>query len=73
MILEGYRDDGLIAQALGRLVVAWLMLVAGALPAGMFLLAAVLGSLFVAECVMSWVRLSAGPVSVYEDEEDEGQ
>ena len=57
----------------GRLVVAWLLLVAGALPAGMFLLAGVLGSLFVAECVMSWVRLSAGPVSVYEDEEDEGQ
>ena len=57
----------------GRLVVAWLMLVAGVLPEGMFLLAAVLGSLFVAECVMSWVRLSAGPVSVYEDEEDEGQ
>jgi hypothetical protein len=57
----------------GRLAVAWLLLVAGALPAGMFLLAGVLGSLFVAECVMSWVRLSAGPVSVYEDEEDEGQ
>jgi hypothetical protein len=57
----------------GRLVVAWLMLAAGALPGGMFILAGVLGSLFVAECAMSWVRLSAGPVSVYEDEEDEGQ
>ena len=57
----------------GRLVVAWLMLLAGALPGGMFLLAALLGSLFVAECTMSWARLSAGPVSVYEDEEDEGQ
>ena len=57
----------------GRLVLAWLLLVAGALPTGMFLIAGVLGSLFVAECVMSWVRLSVAPVSVYEDEEDEGQ
>ena len=57
----------------GRLVVAWLMLLAGALPGGMFVLAGALGSLFVAECAMSWARLSAGPVSVYEDEEDEGQ
>ena len=57
----------------GRLVVAWALLVLGALPEAMFVLAALLGALFVAECVMSWVRLSAGPVSVYEDEEDEGQ
>ena len=48
----------------GRLALAVLLLVAGALPAGMFLLASVLGSLFVAECVMSWVRLSVAPVSV---------
>jgi hypothetical protein len=57
----------------GRLVLCWLLLVAGALPAGMFVLAAVLGATFVAECALSWRRLAARPVSVYEDEEDEGQ
>jgi len=57
----------------GRLVLAWILLAAGALPAGMFVLAGVLGATFVAECVMSWARLAARPVSVYEDEEDEGQ
>jgi hypothetical protein len=56
----------------GRLVLAAALLAAGALPAGLFILAAALGALFVAECVMSWVRLSARPVSIYEDEEDEG-
>lgn len=57
----------------GRLVVAWLLLAAGALPGGMFVLAGVLGATFVADCVMSWVRHSAEAGSVYEDEEDEGQ
>jgi predicted outer membrane lipoprotein len=57
----------------GRLVLALGLLAVGALPAGMFIVAGVLGALFVAECVMSWVRLSTRPVSVYEDEEDEGQ
>jgi hypothetical protein len=57
----------------GRLVVAWVLLVAGALPGGMFALAAVLGAAFTAECAMSWRRLAMRPVSVYEDEEDEGQ
>jgi len=57
----------------GRLVLAWILLAAGALPAGMFVLAGVLGATFVAECVMSWARLATRPVSVYEDEEDEGQ
>ena len=57
----------------GRLLVALALLVAGALPGAMFALAAVLGIGFVAECVVSWVRLSSSPLSVYEDEEDEGQ
>lgn len=56
----------------GRLVVAILLLATGAMPAGMFVVAGALGALFVAECAMSWVRLSARPVSLYEDEEDEG-
>jgi Family of unknown function (DUF5941) len=57
----------------GRLVLAFGLLAVDALPAGMFILAGALGATFVAECVMSWVRLSTRPVSVYEDEEDEGQ
>jgi hypothetical protein len=57
----------------GRLVVAWILLAVGALPTAMFVLAGVLGAVFAADCVMSWVRLSTRPLSVYDDEEDEGQ
>jgi hypothetical protein len=57
----------------GRLVVVWALLAAGALPIGLFVLAGVLGAVFVADCVMSWRRHSAAAGSVYEDEEDEGQ
>jgi hypothetical protein len=49
------------------------LLAAGALPAGMFILAGVLGVGFAVECGLSWRRLPAEPLSVYEDEEDEGQ
>jgi hypothetical protein len=58
----------------GRLVVAFLLLVAGALPAGYFVAAAVLGTAFVAEAAYAW--LAVGRVQrplEYEDEEDEGQ
>jgi hypothetical protein len=57
----------------GRLVLAWVLLAAGALPAGMFILAGLLGVGFATECALSWARLSVEPLSVYEDEEDEGQ
>ncbi len=57
----------------GRLVLAWVLLAAGAMPAGMFILAGVLGLTFAIECALSWTRLSAEPLSVYDDEEDEGQ
>ena len=57
----------------GRLVLAWVLLAAGALPAGMFILAGLLGVGFAVECGLSWARLSVEPLSVYEDEEDEGQ
>ncbi len=57
----------------GRLVLAWALLALGALPAGMFIMAGVLGLAFVVECGLSWTRLSAEPLSVYDDEEDEGQ
>ncbi len=58
----------------GRLVVGFLLLVVGALPAGYFVAAAVLGVAFVAEAAYGW--LAVGRVQrpyEYEDEEDEGQ
>jgi Family of unknown function (DUF5941) len=58
----------------GRIVVAFLLLVAGALPAGYFVAAGVLGVAFVAEAVHGW--RAAGRVQrpyEYDDEEDEGQ
>ena len=57
----------------GRLVLAWALLAVDALPAGMFIMAGVLGLAFAVECGLSWTRLSAAPLSVYDDEEDEGQ
>lgn len=58
----------------GRLIAAFVLLAAGALPAGFFVAAAVLGVVFVGEAVVGWVVY--GRVQrplVYEDEEDEGQ
>jgi hypothetical protein len=57
----------------GRLVLAWVLLAAGALPAAMFVFAGVFGVALAVECALSWARLAAEPLSVYEDEEDEGQ
>ena len=58
----------------GRLIVAFLLLVAGALPAGYFVAAAVLGVAFVGEAVYGWLAIGRvhRPLA-YEDEEDEGQ
>ena len=58
----------------GRLVVAFLLLVAGALPAGYYVAAGVLGVAFVGEAIYGWVGV--GRVQrpyEYDDEEDEGQ
>jgi Family of unknown function (DUF5941) len=58
----------------GRLVIAFLLLVAGALPAGYFVAAAAGGTLFVAEAGYAW--FAVGRVQrpyEYDDEEDEGQ
>jgi hypothetical protein len=56
----------------GRLVLVTLLLAADTLPAALFALAGVLAVVLVTECVASWARQSAAPVSIYEDEEDEG-
>jgi uncharacterized protein DUF5941 len=58
----------------GRLVLGYVVLLAGVLPAAFFILAGVLGVVFVAESVAGWTssaRSQRG--SVYEEEEDEGQ
>jgi hypothetical protein len=58
----------------GRLVVAVALLVLGALPAGYYVAAAVLGIAFAGEAAYGW--LAVGRVQrplEYEDEEDEGQ
>ena len=57
----------------GRLVLGYILLVAGALPAGFFVAAGLLATMFVAESIAGWRRLGRGPQPVaYEDEEDIG-
>jgi hypothetical protein len=57
----------------GRLVLAFVLLVAGALPAGYFVLAAVLGVAFVGEAVYGWVVVGrvAQPLGGEDEEDDE--
>jgi hypothetical protein len=58
----------------GRLVLGYILLVAQALPAGFFIAAGLLATVFVAESIAGWRRFGRAPQSVtYEDEEDEGQ
>jgi hypothetical protein len=54
----------------GRIVLAYVLLVTGALPAGYYVVAAVLGVAFVAEAVYGWVVV--GRVEQPLDDEDEG-
>ncbi|HEV3001103.1 MAG TPA: DUF5941 domain-containing protein [Solirubrobacteraceae bacterium] len=58
----------------GRLLLGYVVLLAGVLPAAFFILAAVLGAVFVAESAAGWTGSARGQrSSVYEEEEDEGQ
>jgi hypothetical protein len=58
----------------GRLVLGYILLVALALPAGFFIAAGLLATVFVAESIAGWRRSGRAPQPVtYEDEEDEGQ
>ena len=58
----------------GRLILAFVLLVVGALPAAWFIWAALLGAVFVGEAVVGWVAHGRELRTVdYEDEEDEGQ
>jgi hypothetical protein len=54
----------------GRIVLAYVLLVTGALPAGYYVVATVLGVAFVAEAVYGWVVI--GRVEQPLDDEDEG-
>jgi hypothetical protein len=55
----------------GRLVLAYVLLVAGALPAGYFVAAGVLGAAFVAEAVYGWAVVGRIEQSLDDDEEDD--
>jgi hypothetical protein len=56
----------------GRLIVAWVLMAAGALPAGFYVVAGVLGALFVGESVASWRRFEQrGHGGSYEDGDEE--
>lgn len=58
----------------GRLLLGYLLLVAGALPAGFFVAAGLLAAVFAAETVAGWRRFGrTQQPATYEDEEDEGQ
>jgi hypothetical protein len=58
----------------GRLAVAWVLLAVGALPAGFFVWAALIGAASVAASVMAWRRFERGRrPAEYDDAEDEGE
>ena len=57
----------------GRLILGYLLWVAGALPTGFFVEAAFLAAVFVGDSIAGWTRFTrAQAVVVYEDEEEEG-
>jgi hypothetical protein len=58
----------------GRLIAGYVLLLAGALPAGLYVIACVLGVVFVGESISSWARAQRAPAvadyeDTYEDEE----
>ncbi len=55
----------------GRLALAFVLLVAGALPAGLYVLAAVFGAAFVGEAVYGWVVVGRVEQPLDDDEEDD--
>jgi hypothetical protein len=57
----------------GRVLIAWLLLALGALPAAMFIWAGLLGAVSVAESVISWRRFERGRGSGGEYDEIEGE
>ena len=56
----------------GRLLLAYVLLVAGALPAGLYVVAAVLGVAFVGEAVYGWVVIGRVEQPLGDEDEEEG-
>ena len=57
----------------GRVIIAWVLLAAGALPAAMFIWAGLLGAVSVAETVAAWRRFERGRATAGEFDEVEGE
>lgn len=57
----------------GRVIIAWLLLALGALPAAMYVWAALLGAVSVAETVFSWRRFQGQNRAAGEFDEIEGE
>jgi len=57
----------------GRVIIAWLLLALGALPAAMYVWAALLGAVSVAETVASWRRFERSRATAGEFDELEGE
>jgi hypothetical protein len=58
----------------GRLILAWVLMAAGALPVGMFIWAGLLAAVSLAETVRAWRHFERGRrPAEYDDAEDEGE
>jgi hypothetical protein len=57
----------------GRVIIAWLLLAVGALPAAMYVWAALLGAVSVAEAAASWRRFERSRTTAGEFDEIEGE
>jgi len=57
----------------GRVIIAWLLLALGALPAAMYVWAGLLGAVSVAESVVSWRRFERSRATAGEFDELEGE
>jgi hypothetical protein len=55
----------------GRLILAVVLLLAGALPAGFYAMGAAVAVLFIAETIAEWRHIGRSQRPVYDDEEDE--
>ena len=79
-VVYGYRHRGVplprAAQAAGggwdgRLLLALVLLLAGGLPAGFYVMAAAIAALFIGVSIAQWRHIGRSERPVYDDEEDE--
>lgn len=79
-VVYGYRHRGVPlprwAQAAGggwdgRLLLGLVLLAAGALPAGFYVMAVAVAALFIGVTIVQWRHIGRGERPVYDDEEDE--